>query len=94
MSDAANKTAEKAAPAESPSSVESLSFEQALEELGQIVGRLEGGQDELDKSITDYQRGMALKEHCEKKLKEAQEKIEKIAVSADGGVETTPFEAG
>ena len=73
--------------------VEKLSFEQALEELGAIVARLEGGQDELDKSITDYQRGMALKEHCEKKLKEAQEKIEKIAVSADGSVATTPFEA-
>ena len=88
MSDAARNDATKAAP------VDSLSFEQALEELGQIVARLEGGQDELDKSITDYQRGMALKEHCEKKLKEAQEKIEKIAVAADGSVETTPFEAG
>lgn len=88
MSDAAQNDAEKAPP------VSSLSFEQALEELGQIVGRLEGGQDELDKSIADYQRGMALKEHCEKKLKEAQEKIEKIAVAADGSVETTPFEAG
>lgn len=92
MSDAAQKTPENTADKAPP--VESLSFEQALEELGRIVGRLEGGQDELDKSITDYQRGMALKEHCEKKLKEAQEKIEKIAVDNDGKVKTQPFDAG
>jgi len=63
--------------------IESLSFEKALAELEGIVQKLETGNAELEESIELYERGAALKAHCEGKLKSAQEKIEKI-VSIDG----------
>ena len=55
-----------------------MSFEEALAELEKIVGALESGQAPLESSIQQYERGTALKKQCEKKLAEAQEKIEKI----------------
>lgn len=71
--------------------IEKLSFEEALTKLEQIVGNLESGKDGLEESIKSYEQGIALKKHCEKKLREAQEKIEKIVVSPDGEVSTEPF---
>lgn len=64
--------------------VEKLSFESALEELETLVRALESGKAPLDDSINSYERGIALKNHCEKKLAEAQLKIEKISLSSDG----------
>jgi exodeoxyribonuclease VII small subunit len=61
-----------------------MSFEAALDELQKIVGDLETGKAPLEESIAAYERGIALKTHCEKKLREAQAKIEKINVNADG----------
>ncbi|MCB9989434.1 MAG: exodeoxyribonuclease VII small subunit [Rhodospirillales bacterium] len=72
--------------------VETLSFEDALGELETIVTALERGQTKLEDSISAYERGVALKKHCESKLREAQEKIEKISVGADGSVTTAPFD--
>ena len=69
-----------------------MSFEQALAELETIVTSLESGQAPLEDSISAYERGMTLKQHCEKKLKEAQEKIEKITIGPDGTPSTEPFE--
>jgi exodeoxyribonuclease VII small subunit len=71
--------------------VESLNFESALAELQGIVKNLETGQTALEDSITAYERGMALKKHCEKKLSEARSKIEKISISSDGTVSAAPF---
>jgi len=68
-----------------------MSFEQALAELETIVTSLETGQAPLEDSIASYERGIALKKHCEKKLSEAQEKIEKITIGADGAVTAQPF---
>ena len=65
--------------------------EQALAELEKIVRQLESGGADLASSITAYERGVELKKLCEAKLKEAQAKIEKITVSADGKVTTEPF---
>ena len=73
--------------------VEKMSFEEALGELESIVGTLESGKAPLEDSIKNYERGVALKSHCEAKLREAQLKIEKINVSPDGKVSTTPFDA-
>lgn len=73
--------------------LETLSFEQALGELENIVRGLEAGETELEKSITAYERGIALKKHCEAKLKDAQAKIEKITVNADGSLSTEPLDA-
>lgn len=74
--------------AKAPNDIASLSFEKALAELEDIVQKLEGGGAALEESIALYERGAALKAHCEKTLKSAQEKIEKIVVGADGKPKT------
>lgn len=60
--------------------LENISFENALSELENIVKHLEKGEIPLEESISAYERGVALKKHCEAKLKDAQLKIEKITV--------------
>lgn len=72
--------------------IEDLNFESALTELEGIVRDLETGKAALEDSIQSYERGIALKQHCETKLREARTKIEKITINKDGVVETTPFE--
>ena len=69
-----------------------MSFEDALEELKQIVERLEGGDGRLEEAISAYDRGARLKRHCEEKLREAKERIEKISMSPDGSARTAPLE--
>lgn len=64
--------------------VAEMSFEDALRELEQVVGKLERGEVPLDESITLYERGAALKKRCEAKLKEAEEKVAKLTLDADG----------
>ena len=70
--------------------VKSMSFEAALAELEGIIERLEGGQVALEESIALYERGAALKAHCEATLKGAREKIEKIVLDADGQPQAEP----
>ena len=75
--------------------VSELSFEAALKRLEEIVRTLEKGEAPLDQSIELYQEGDRLKRHCEARLKDAQMRIEQIALGKDGqptGV--TPFDAG
>lgn len=74
------------------SSLDKLGFEAALAELETIVRDLESGKVTLEESITAYERGMALKNHCEAKLRDAQMKIEKIVVGANGTLSTTPLD--
>lgn len=76
--------------AKKPDDIASLSFEKALAELEEIVQKLESGQAALEDSIALYERGAALKAHCEKTLKSAQEKIEKIVVGPNGGTDGKP----
>jgi exodeoxyribonuclease VII small subunit len=64
--------------------VKSMSFETALGELEKIVGQLESGQAPLAESIALYERGEALKSHCETLLRQAEAKVEKITLSRDG----------
>lgn len=64
--------------------VAEMSFEKALAELELIVSRLEKGEAPLQESIQIYERGQALKEHCESLLKAAEARIEKITLSRDG----------
>lgn len=72
--------------------IAAMSFEQALAELEKIVGQLESGEAKLDDAITAYERGAALKQHCEARLREAQDKVEKIRLAADGSVTAEPTE--
>ena len=62
----------------------SLSFEDALAELERIVRGLEGGQQKLEDAITAYERGTALRRHCEAKLAEAEARVQTIVAQADG----------
>jgi exodeoxyribonuclease VII small subunit len=64
--------------------IKAMSFEQALEELEKIVDHLERGDVPLDQSIRIYERGEALKAHCDMLLKSAEDKVEKIRLSRDG----------
>jgi exodeoxyribonuclease VII small subunit len=61
-----------------------MSFEAALKELEIIVARLEQGEVDLEDSIALYERGQALKAHCEAKLKAAEGRLEKIVQGAGG----------
>ncbi len=73
--------------------IENQSFEAALAELETIVRTLEQGTAPLDQSIELYQRGDALKRHCEARLKAAQARIEQISLGPDGQPsETRPFD--
>ena len=78
-----------------PAEVASLNFETALAELEKIVDQLEKGQAPLEDSIKLYARGEALKKHCETLLKNAEARIEKITLSADGKAKgTEPLDVG
>lgn len=72
--------------------VEDLSFEAALAELEDIVSRLEQGEVDLEDSIALYERGNALKAHCEKKLKGAEARLEKIVLGPEGAKGTEAME--
>lgn len=71
-----------------------MSFEAALAELEKIVQQLESGDVELEKSIAIYERGAALKAHCEAKLREAELKVEKIVLDDTGQARTEDADLG
>ena len=80
-------------PAKNHADIKDMTFERALKELESIVGRLERGDVELEESIAIYERGEALKDHCDRLLKQAEAKVEKIALGADGRPKgTEPFD--
>jgi exodeoxyribonuclease VII small subunit len=70
--------------AEENEDIAALPFEQALAQLEAIVEKLEKGSVALEESIAIYARGEALKKHCEALLKNAEQRIEKITLDADG----------
>ncbi len=73
--------------------ISALSFEKALAALEDIVARLEAGKVDLEESIKIYERGEALRKHCEAKLKEAEARIEKITLDPSGKpTGTTPLD--
>ena len=78
------------ADADVPADIAAMSFEEALAELEQIVRRLEGGQVKLDEAILSYERGALLKRHCEKKLNEAQQRVDRIVIGADSVLTAEP----
>ena len=79
--------------ADSPA-IEKMNFEAALKELESIVARLEQGEVDLEDSIALYERGQHLKAHCEKKLKAAESRLEKIVTGAKGAERTEPLDLG
>jgi exodeoxyribonuclease VII small subunit len=86
------ETPEIAAQADSTHAISSLSFEAAMGELETIVRRLESGDVSLEESVALYERGHALRGHCEARLAAAQARIEQVSLGADGRpAGTTPF---
>ncbi len=75
-----------------PPDVSALSFEDALAELEQIVRGLETGQQKLEDAINAYERGAALRRHCEAKLTEAEARVAAIVQNPDGSLSTRPLE--
>jgi len=75
--------------------IKGMSFETALKELEQIVTRLERGDVDLEQSIEFYERGEALRLHCDQLLKRAEAKVERIALNAQGeAIGTVPLDPG
>jgi len=75
------------------SDIKQLTFEKAIEELESIVARLEGGKVPLEESVAIYERGETLKRRCEELLRQAEARIEKIALDASGQpTGTTPLD--
>lgn len=64
--------------------IATMNFEQALQELEQIVDGLEKGNVPLDQSISKYERGETLRNHCQALLKAAEAKVEKIKIGNGG----------
>lgn len=79
MPEAPNRPAQAARP-----EVAMLSFEDALAELEEIVRTLEGGKGSLAHAIADYERGAALRKHCEQRLAEAEQKVQAIVETPAG----------
>ena len=73
------------------SDITKLSFEEALDQLEDIVSKLEDGSINLEESIEEYTRGVHLKNHCETKLKEATLKVEQITIDKEGKFSTKEF---
>lgn len=80
-----------ATPAPIPEDIAAMNFEDALAELEQIVQRLEQGRGALDEAIDAYERGSALRRHCEAKLKDARVRVERISL-AGGAPKAEPFD--
>ena len=79
---------------QTPADIARLGFEDALKELEEIVRALEQGKGKLEDAIRSYERGAELKAHCERKLAEAEARIEKIALGADGVPRVEPAKLG
>jgi exodeoxyribonuclease VII small subunit len=74
--------------------IEKLSFEDAMTELETIVRSLETGDTKLDDSIAAYERGVALRKHCESRLENARLKIEKITLDENNSpIGLEPFDS-
>lgn len=70
--------------AENNTDVKKMPFERAIDELESIVKRLEEGKVPLEESVAIYERGEALKARCEELLRQAEARVEKITLGADG----------
>lgn len=68
-----------------PADIQAMSFEQAMTELESLVRRLEEGRLSLEEAIGSYERGTALRAHCESKLRAAKLKVEQVLVTQNSG---------
>jgi exodeoxyribonuclease VII small subunit len=69
-------------PPDSPASAVA-SFERALDELEQLVQKMEKGEQSLDESLAAYERGIALYRECQKALEQAEQRVRLLADPAN-----------
>ena len=67
-----------------PDKKDKMSYEEALEELKQIVAKLNEGKVTLDESLQLYKRGNELSSYCDKKLREVTQKISEVNKATGG----------
>jgi len=79
--------------AEADNKLSKLDFEHAYQELEGIVERMERGEQDLEESLADFERGVSLMKHCHLKLKDAEQKVELLVKDNGGLFNTEPFEA-
>lgn len=72
--------------------VEEMTFEEAMRALEEVVGQLERGEVALEQSIALYERGAKLKEHCARRLADAEARVELIRAAEGKAVGTAPAE--
>ena len=86
---------ENVKPSQTPNfpDIAGFSFEQAMQELETIVRRLEKGDGSLESSLSDYERGTALRDHCAAMLAQAKLKVEMIVKQSNGSVSAVPFDS-
>ena len=70
-----------------------LAFEQAYQELEKIVTRMERGDQDLEASLSDFERGVALMKHCHVMLKDAEQKVDILVKDNAGMFSTEPLES-
>lgn len=66
-----------------------MKFEAALDELEKIVDRIDSEDVDLDEAVAAYEKGVALRDHCQKLLDAAQERIRSVKVGPDGAAAGT-----
>lgn len=66
-------------------------FEEAINELENIVRHLEGGELSLDEAISSYEKAMELVKLCNSKIELAENKIRLLTKAEDGTVFDVPF---
>jgi exodeoxyribonuclease VII small subunit len=67
-------------------------FEASLDELEQIVRQLEAGDLPLERSLELFEQGVRLSRECQKRLDEAERKVEILLRGNDGAYKPVPFE--
>lgn len=84
---AAKKKTSKTARTADVDGADQPGFEVAMKELQAIVERMEDGDQSLEESVKDFERGMELKKICEDTLRTAEARIDKLVKKAGGYTE-------
>ena len=85
------KGSKKTASKKSSKKTESLDFEASMNELELLVERMEEGDQSLEDSLKDFERGIALTRRCQKSLQEAEQKIQQL-IEKNGQDELVDFD--
>ncbi len=72
--------------------METVSFEEAFEQLEAAVAALQDGRMPLERALHFYEEGMKLAQHCSELLQKAELRVQQLHTSESGELETTPFE--